>query len=109
MFKATGKQATKQPNFFFDTCSRRGGPRKRGMETQTSQVAKGEYVCMYVCINVSQNGLPCEAMSVVMGCHEPIWVNVGYHGLMLANMGYHGPTLSNMGEQVLHNLIGQYG
>ena len=37
-------QATKQLKFFFDTCSRRGGPRKRGMETQTSQVAKGEYV-----------------------------------------------------------------
>ena len=67
------------------------------------------YVCMYVCINVSQNGLPCEPMSVVMDCYEPIWVNVGYHGLMLANMGYHGPTLANMGEQVLHNLIGQYG
>ena len=47
MFKETGKQATKQPNFFFDTCSRRGGPYKGGMETQTSQVAKGEYVCVF--------------------------------------------------------------
>ena len=88
MFKETGKQATKQPNFFFDTCSRRGGPRKRGMETQTSQVAKGEYVCVCVCVCVWGGSIiKYWATFPIIKCYDMV------HGMV--TLFIHGKSLSN--------------